>query len=98
MARILSNNPQRGENNWRGFTPGRAMPVVTFPKRAVRRLMKRDPKDGLSQPFADQITTTHGVDSGVSRARTLSKARTAAPGAGKRVIPDRGQNKTLRRD
>jgi hypothetical protein len=92
MVRTLTNNPRRRSMSWVGFKQ-----VTTEAKRGVRRLIKRDPKKGITQPFADRITTTVGVTglSGPTSATTLSKARTAAPGAGKKRIRDQGKNTNL---
>lgn len=50
--RVLSNNPDRGSNNWRGRVGGRGFrprfPVL--PRRVVRTLMKRDPTTAQGEP------------------------------------------------
>lgn len=95
MPRILSNNPARGSNNWSGFKR-----VTTQTKRSVRRLIKRNPSDGLSLPFADKITTTRGTNSGVSPAGVVKKANastTSQGSGGVSRIRDRGKNTTLKK-
>jgi hypothetical protein len=52
--RTLTNNPARGENA--GSKPRQRNAIEG--KRGIRRLIKRNPSDGLSQPFADKMTST----------------------------------------
>lgn len=100
MPRILTNNPNRRSMNW---SQGRRLAYrtvkVQLPKLSVRRLIKRDPSKGTSQPFFDKVTDTKGVRglSGASSARTMVKpnASTTGTGAGRKVIQDRGTNKNL---
>ena len=98
--RRLTNNPNRGNMNW---TQGRRLAYrtvkVQLPKLSIRRLIKRDPAKGTSQPFFDKVTDTKGVKglSGASPGVTsMSKSRTAAPNSGVKVIQDRGTNKSLK--
>ena len=61
-------------------------------KRGIRRLIKRDPAKGTSQPFADKMTETHvgggpGTE-GVPGPTIVSKSdKTPASNKGKTVIP-----------
>lgn len=52
--RTLTNNPTRGADA--GSKP-RVRNAVEG-KRSIRRLIKRNPSDGLSQPSADKMTST----------------------------------------
>lgn len=84
-VRVLTNSPDRGNENWTGMKL-----VTTRAKRQITRLMKRDPADGRSQPFADKITSTPGTDSGAANARVLgrkeSRTKTSPGGAGQKRI------------
>jgi hypothetical protein len=99
--RRLSNNPLRGSMSWgQPQRPGFRTTRIRLPKLGVRRLIKRDPSKGTSQPFFDRVTDTPGVAglSGASQGVTsMSKARSAAPNAGQRVVQDRGTNKSLKK-
>lgn len=96
----LTNNSLRGSENWsQPKSRGQRTTPIQLPKLSIRRLIKRDPADGLSQPSFDRVTDTNGVTglSGPTGAKTLSKARTAPSGAGVKSIADRGTNKSLKR-
>jgi hypothetical protein len=86
VRRILSNNPTRASRP--GFKPQSRNQIEG--KRSIRRLIKRNPSDGLSQPFADKMTTTHvngpGLDGVPSPTRVLKADKTPTPNKGKRVI------------
>lgn len=108
MAKILSNNPERGSNNWRGFTsPGafRSMfPTIT--RRGIRRLMKVDPANAQGTPDSQILVDESGVagrtgaTSGVrvmgTQAQRIGTVGGTAGGAVKR-IRDRGKNTRLSR-
>lgn len=59
-------------------------------KRSIRRLIKNNPSDGLTQASANKMTSTHtsgpGVDGTPSPARVLKADKTPAANKGKRVI------------
>lgn len=98
--KILSNRSDRNSNNWSRPTPrGRRTIPLQLPKLSVRRLIKRDPAKGITQPYYDNYTETNGVRglSGASSARTLAKARSAPPKAGKKQIKNRGVNRSLKK-
>jgi histone H3/H4 len=98
MAKILSNNPFRRSNNWAGKTPrGRRTVPLQLPKLSVRRLLKRDPAKGTSQPAYDNYTETLGVKglSGASSVKTLARDRSAPPNAGKNTVKNKGVNRKL---
>lgn len=84
--KTLTNNPTRDDRP--GFLP-RARNAVEG-KRGIRRLIKRSPADGLSQPSADKMTSTHTSGAGlddVPNPAILSKSdKTPAANKGKRVI------------
>lgn len=99
VIRTLTNAATR--NSRPGFKP-RSRNAIEG-KRGIRRLMKRDPADGLQSKAADTMTSTKvgggpGTDK-VPSPRILSKAnKTPAPGgSGVRRIRDRGQNKSLKK-
>jgi len=85
--RTLTNAPTRSDRP--GFVP-RVRNAIEG-KRGIRRLIKRDPSRGTSQPFADKMTETHvgggpGTE-GVPAPAILSKSdKTPATGAGRSVI------------
>lgn len=92
--RVLSSHAAKevGRPGFRGFSQ-----VTSQGKRAIRRLMKRDPAIGEQQPFADRITETAGVTdlSGPTPARTMSKSHMPSSGQGQKRIRDRGKNTSL---
>jgi hypothetical protein len=103
VPRILTNNPNRRSMNWK---QGRRLAYRTvklqLPKLGIRRLIKRDPSKGTSQPYFDKLTDTKGVKglSGASPVGTTlikSNASTTGTGAGRRVVQDRGTNKSLKK-
>ena len=68
-------------------------------KRSIRRLIKRDPSKGRTQPYYDKVTDIRGLSglsgpSGGSVSRQHSDTPTKFPGARKR-IRNRGTNTTL---
>lgn len=98
--RILTNRATRGSENWsQPSSRGHRRMPLQLPKLGIRRLIKRDPAKGITQPAFDRITDTPGVAglSGASGAASMSKARSAAPNAGKRVIQNRGANRSLKK-
>jgi hypothetical protein len=99
--RRLTNNPLRGSENWsQPKSRGRRTVPLRLPKLGIRRLMKRDPAVGTSLPSYDRVTDTPGVAglSGASQGvRTMSKARSARPGAGTKAVQDRSVNRSLKK-
>lgn len=56
-------------------------------KRSIRRMIKRDPAKGTSQPFADQITTTKMAGNQPTSASIVSKSdKTPAANKGLKVV------------
>ena len=99
--RRLSNNPKRGSMNWSlPRSRGHRTVALQLPKLGIRRLIKRNPVDGKSQPFFDKVTDTNGV-AGLSGASPVGrinvKSKNAAPGTGKETIIDRSANRSLKR-
>lgn len=108
MARILSNNSERGSNNWRGFTKVGAFRSMfpTLPRRSVRRLMKVDPTNAQGTPDSQLLVDENGIagrtgaTSGVRIMGTQAQRQGAVGGTGGgavRRIRDRGKNTRLSR-
>lgn len=104
MARVrrLTNSATRASESFtqprrRAF---RTVPV-SLPKLGIRRLMKRDPVDGLSQPSYDRVTDTKGVAglSGASKGVSVSghtESKQTGFGSGQKVIRTDGVNRSLK--
>lgn len=108
MARILSNNPERGSNNWRGFVSGGAFRSMfpTISRRGVRRLMKVDPQNAQGTPDSQILVDENGVagrtgaTSGVRIMGTQAQRIGTVGGTGGgavRRIRNRGKNTRLSR-
>jgi hypothetical protein len=85
--RTLTNASTR--NDRPGFKP-RARNGIEG-KRGIRRLIKRNPADGLSQPFADKMTSTKvgggpGTDAVPNPAIVMKSDKTPPTSQGKTVI------------
>lgn len=96
-VRILTNNPERGNNKFGGLRP------VTRAQRGIRRLMKRDPNNAQGTPEKDILLNTKGTDrAGGSRGVTVmghTESRRTQQGTSQqgptKVIRDRSKNTKL---
>jgi hypothetical protein len=95
-VRVVTNNPERGSNNFGGFKP------VGYAKRTIRRLVKRDPNN--AQGLSDGLLQTPGMEgNGASRGVTVmghTERRRVTTGSansgGPRRIVDRSKASNIR--
>lgn len=85
--KTLTNAPTRESRP--GFKPRARVGIEG--KRGIRRLIKRNPADGLSQPFADKMTDQHvgggpGTNPSPNPAIVMKSDKTPATSKGKTVI------------
>jgi hypothetical protein len=99
-ARILTNNPERGSNRFGGLRP------VTFARRGIRTLVKRDPNNAQGTPAKDVLLNTPGMSgNGASRgvktmghteSRRTQQGTTQSGTGATKVIRDRSKRSNIR--